>query len=379
MSLPEIQQAQHIIDRSSSILLITPPKPSHDAFSSMIALYLALLEHHKGTVDAVNSTHVPQMLQFLPGSSQVRERPQVQPDVVLDIAGPESIQEIRHETLSGGLRIHVTLPENTQVEKTNLETHVRQLPYDAVVVFGADDLEDLGNLFTNYADFFYNTPVINIDHAATNEHFGTVNLIDITACSIAEVTYELISSLHDVTMEGNLATALYAGIVAATNSFQKPSTTPRAFQLAANLMTSGADKELVIQNLVKTKPLHLLKLTGRAYARLRHDEHRKLFWSVLTPIDFRESGGGQENIKDVMDELTNNISGYNAAFVIYENGEQQFSTYMRLGKGLSKRREDIQAHVRARRENGALTFTTTAPSLEAAERQILETIGAVVP
>lgn len=378
MALPEVQQAISILKRSASILLIVPGKPSSDAFSSMVALYVAL-QGQKDIVDEVSPTHVPSQLQFLPGSSQTQMQPHIQPDVVLDIAGPKQITNIRHEQLSGGIRLHITFADGGEIVKENIETHVRQMPYDAVVVIGASDLEELGGVFTNYADFFYNTPIINIDHRANNEHFGTVNLVDITASSIAEVMHELISNLPDVTIQSDIATNLYAGIVAATDSFQKPTTTPQAFQLAADLMDKGADKETVIQYLVKTKPLHLLKLAGRTYARLRFDEHGQLFWSILRPIDFHESGAKPEHISDVMKELTNNISGYNAAFILYQDENNKYTTYLLLGKGLLKRRQEIREKLKAQRENGALILSLEASSLAEAEDNALQQIRSILP
>lgn len=378
MSLPEIQQATNIISRASSLLLLVPQKPSADAFASMTAAYLALLEHYQGNVTAVSPSHVPNRLQFLPGSSQVQMAPTLQPDVVVDLAGPSQVLEVRPESLRGGMRVHLMLPEGTQVTREAIEVYVRSLPYDAVLVFGATDLEELGTLFTEHADFFYSTPTINIDHRASNEHFGTVNVVDITASSVAEVTYELINALPDAAIEPNIATCLYAGIVAATDSFQHPGAKPKAFQLAAELMNKKADKESVITHLVKTKPLHLLKLTGRLYARLKHDEYGGLFWSILRPLDFKDAGATAEHIADAMHELTNNISGYTAAFIMYEDQPGHYSVYLLLGRGLASRRSEIQEQLSAQKENGALVFNVTAPSPEAAEQKTLEMIRGVM-
>ncbi|MEX0649590.1 MAG: DHH family phosphoesterase [Candidatus Andersenbacteria bacterium] len=379
MALAETQQAIHVLQKATSVLLLVPEKPTTDAFSSMVALYLALLESHKGTIDAVSSSHVPAHLQFLPGSSQVQTQPNITPEIVLDIAGPELIADTRTETLTGGLRLHLTLPAGSVLNKDDIEVHVRQMAYDAVVICGASDLETLGDLFTNHADFFYNIPVINIDHRADNEHFGMVNLIDITRSSIAEIVYELVTEMPEVTIGGNIATALYAGIVGATESFQKPSTNPHAFEIAAKLMEQEADKETVIQNLVKTKPLYLLKLTGRLYARLRHDEHGKLFWSLLRSTDFQESGATPEHIPEAMHELTNNISGYNVAFLLHETDPGAYRVYVLVGKGLIKRKREIQEQLEAQKENGALTFTLQAASLNEAEQITLGRVRSILP
>lgn len=389
MAIAELQQANTVIDRAASLLLIVPVRTSVDALASMIALYLALQTqtsespsstHH--ALDAVSPSHIPPTLQFLPGSSQVTVAPRQQTDVVMDIAGPLHTEHIRTEQLTGGIRLHILFPPNTKLSKQQIETTVRTLPYDAAIVIGAADLEELGAVFATNADFFYNTPIINIDHRAENEHFGTVNLVDITAGSCAEITYEFITSHSKVAITPEIATALYAGIIAGTESFQKPSTTPRSFQTAAQLMEHRANREAVIQHLVKTKPFKLIKLLGRIYARLRHDEHLKLYWSTTRSLDLQESQATPEDISSAMEELVNNIAGFNAAFLLYESSSTtpgQYRVYVLLGKGLKQVRREIQELLGAVRENGALTFSIAGATLEAAEQHALEKIRGVLP
>ena len=379
MSLPETKQVAALLTKSSPVLLLVPEKHSIDAFSSMMALSLALSKEPGKEVHAVSPMHVPQELQFLPGSSQVKTSPQMRPGIIIDIAGTAQLADVRPQELKGGTRIHLLLHEGAEITADLVETHVRQLPYDCVVIFGASDLAEVGDLFTNHADFFYNTPVINIDNKPTNEHFGTINVVDITASSISEITHELILALNAEYIDSDVATSLYAGIVSATESFQKPSTTPHAFQLSAELMDKDARTDTVIQHLVKTKPLPLLKLAGRTYARLRNDEHGQLFWSILRDLDCKESAASQEDIPAVMRELKNNISGYNAAFILYENAEKQYSVHLSLGKGLTKRSKEIQEQLIAKKENSILTFSVPASSLTEAEEKAVQQVRSILP
>ena len=380
MALPELKQTQTIIKKAANILLTVPEKPSLDALASMIALYLNLTPLKKdGRVDEVSPSHLPKNLQFLPGSSQIRQQPQIHPDVILDIAGPAQAGAIRQEPLTGGFRLHVTFPTGTQITKDQLEISVRALPYDAIFTFGTADLEALGSLFTDHADFFYNTPIINIDHSADNEHFGTVNLVDITKSTSAEVTYELITSLNNQPLDANSATALYAGIVAGTESFQKPGTSPHAFKVAAALLEAKADRETVIRYLIKTKPLALLKILGRIYARLRHNQYINLFWSILRPIDFQESGATPEDLPLALKELTNNLSDYNAIALLHESKTGTYELFVLIGKGLRNRRAEIQKTLAAKRLNGLLHLNLSAPDLATAETIALDKLKSVLP
>jgi len=384
MALTETQQATAIISRASSILLVVPEKASTDAIASMIGLYIHLQNNDKTThhrIDQVSPSHLPSSLQFLAGSSQVKMEPLAQSEVIIDMVGPSGVSDVRHEHINGGIRVHLTFPPNTDISKDQLETSVRRLPYDAAIIVGATDLEDLGQLFTNNADFFYNTPVINIDHRPANEHFGTVNLVDITAGSSAEVALDFIENLNQNSIDTETATALYAGIVSGTDSFQKPSTTPRSFQAAAKLIDLEANREEVIQHLVKTKPLRLIRLVGSVYAHLHFEESVGLYWTILEANDFIESKATAEDIPSVMHELTNNIAGFNAAFLLYQtsNSSNQYFAYLLLGKGLSSRRREIQEILSATKENGALTFSINAPSIEAAEKVAHDKIRQITP
>ncbi len=375
MSLPETQQALQLIRRSHKTMLVVPENTSTDALSSMVALFLALQNDDNDHIHEISPHHIPTNLQFLPGSSQVMVKPLAQPEIILDIASPSGQTAQFHTTsLQGGVKLHISLPGHTNLTRDQIELSVRALPYDLVITFGAEDLENLGSLFSDYPDFFYNTPIINIDHRASNEHFGTVNLVDLTAGSIAEVTYSLIEALGPNTIDYQIATALYAGIIAGTDSFQKPSTTPRSFQIAAHLIQKEADREAVVQHLVKTKPLSLLKLTGRLYARLRYDEHAPMFWSLIRTHDFNESGASPADIPAAMHELSNNTAGYSALFIISEQSTGTYDLFLSLGPGLWRRSQDIQTELSAQRYHGLLRASLSAPSLEDAESQAIEQI-----
>jgi nanoRNase/pAp phosphatase (c-di-AMP/oligoRNAs hydrolase) len=391
MALSELQQAISIIDKASSLLLITPAKASRDSLASMIAIYLSLQPPRNNQtdklIDEVSPSHLPRNMQFLAGSAQIKTEPTMQPEIVIDIADSLNISNIRQEQLRSSSRIHLSFAPSANITKDQIETSIRALPYEAVVVIGASDLEELGDTFTKNADFFYNTPIINIDHQAANEHFGTVNLVDVTAGSLAEIVYQLILD-KNTQIHPDIATALYTGIISGTDSFQRPSTTPRSFQVAAKLIEQKANREDVIQHLIKTKPLNLIKLIGSIYARLRHEDNTKLYWTVLEATDFIKSGATAYDVPTAMQELANNIAGFNAAFLLYEspssntthdNNDQQFFVYLLLGKGLKQRRQEIQEILSASRENGAITFTITAPSVESAEKIAHDKIKQILP
>ncbi len=79
-----------------------------------------------------------------------------------------------------------------------------------------------------------------------------------------------------------------------------------------------------------------------------------------------------------MKELLNNISGFNAAFLVLPGTGNLYDIYLVLGKGLLQRRQEIQQQLEAKRQNGSLRLTISAENVEQAEATILEKIRGIL-
>ena len=161
-----------------------------------------------------------------------------------------------------------------------------KFPVDLIFVLGAKSLEDLGGLYEQNTDLFFETPKINIDNRAENEYFGQINLVDITVTSAAEILAELLQKYEEQLMDQDIATCLLLGIISSTRSFQHVQTTPKAFLKASELVALGARQQEIIKNIYKTKSLPLLKLWGRALARMKILEDEKIVYSILSSDGF---------------------------------------------------------------------------------------------
>jgi phosphoesterase RecJ-like protein len=196
--------------------------------------------------------------------------------------------------------------------------------YEAIIVLDSPDLERLGPVYENNTEVFYEIPVINIDHHAGNNHFGKINLVDLTSTSTAEILVSILESLTGdakfITEE--IATSLLTGIIADTNSFQNANTTPKSLTVAAQLVAAGGRQQDIIKSIYKTKPLSTLRLWGRALSNL-HDEKEYCFvWSELYKNDFLEVGASENESGGVIDELLKTASGADFALLLSEkNGD----------------------------------------------------------
>ena len=214
---------------------------------------------------------------------------------------------VRTESTENEFRIFVT-PEKGSIDPRDFSILPVSFVYDCLIIIGASDKESLGTLFEENPDVFYEVPIVNIDNRSENENFGTINIVDFTASSVSEVIASLLTKVapHDITE--TVAECLLAGITSATESFQKKNTTPKAFQVAADLMERGADQQKIIRHLFKTQPFNLLKLWGRILSNLRWDEPLRLFLSAVTTEDLMETHTAVADLPHALEKIKNHSS-----------------------------------------------------------------------
>ncbi|MFA6198179.1 MAG: hypothetical protein WC734_03460 [Patescibacteria group bacterium] len=321
MALSTFQQAQEFISRSQNTLVVLPRNPSLDAISSGLGLFLALEKLGKRSKIVCNEFTLPPNAGFLPKSEGIRtDLSSLRKFIIALDVSRTAVEELSYDIQDNKLQIYIT-PRNGYYEEKDVTTSAGSFTYDLVVVLESPDLESLGQLYDNNTEFFYRTPVLNVDHSPSNEQYGQVNIVDVTAASTSEIVFELIKSLGDSLMDEHIATNLLAGIISKTKSFQTPSVTPKSLAVASHLIASGARRDEIIKNLYQTKSLATLKLWGRALARLRSTKSQDIVWSLLSLDDFTKSGAQFDELPGVVDELIVNTPAAKAVFILYEKSQ----------------------------------------------------------
>ena len=144
--------------------------------------------------------------------------------------------------------------------------------------------------------------MVNIDHHHDNDRFGDVVLIDDRASSTAEIVRDILRQL-DIALTPEIAQALYVGLVTDTGRFQYSNTTPKALELAAELVAAGADVQGVFQHVYETVQFAKLKLLARALERAQLYEGGGLVVSYLLKEDFGEVGAEEPYSEGIIDHL----------------------------------------------------------------------------
>ncbi len=323
MSLSPQEQFKTFLENSKDILILIPENPSADAVGSAWALY-HLLEKKQLQPTIAFSNHLSAKFDFLTKPGRILTEISGARDFVLSFDTTRNkIMQIRQEEKDGRFNILVT-PEKGSVDPRDFSFILARFKYDLVITIDTSDLEGLGKLYTNNTDLFFEVPVVNIDHHSGNENFGQINLVDITASSSSEILAGFFETFYAALIDENVSTCLMTGLIGATESFQRKNTTPKALALAATLMNRGANQQEVIRWLYKTQPLPILKLWGRAMAKINLEKDLHMVWAEITVEDFVQSRAKQEDLPLILEKLEENYSE-GKIFMLLHNDTPQSS------------------------------------------------------
>ncbi len=250
---------QAVVDRlgtARSVLAVGHESPDADALGAALAVGM-LVEARGGRATVAVSDGVPALYRFLAGADAVRTDPE--PDVT----------------------------------------------YDLVVLCDCGDLSRAGAIRERNADLFAATPLLTIDHHASNDGSGGLAWIDPDAAATCEML-TLVAARLGVPLtaaDGALAAALTAGIVMDTATFAHPNATPRTLRVTAALLEAGAPLSDISRRLYRTKPDAQLALFGRALARLETHADGLVVASAVELADLVATGALSEHTEGIIDLL----------------------------------------------------------------------------
>ena len=332
MELTPKQQALELINKAKHIL-IAPGRPDGDSVGSAIALHLVLNRLNK-KVDTVVLDPMSEVFKFLPAIDQFKTEFKGTQDFIISLdCSRSSAEKLSYNTKDGKLNIVITPKENS-FKPEDVSFSEGSFPFDLIITLDAADFDQVGMLYEKNPKLFQSIPVINIDHHASNDYYGTVNLVDLTATSTAEILVGLIEALGPSLIDEDVATALLAGIINDTGSFQHSNTTPKSLTIAAQMVGFGARQQEIIKYFFKTKQFPTLKLWGKILSNIQHDEVHKLVWSTVSYQDMQEVSASAEHVGGIIDELMTSVPEAEVIILLSEREANVISGSVRTKKGV---------------------------------------------
>lgn len=307
------------LNKAKRALVVLPPNANEDITGAAFAIFLFIKRLDKEVILLSDAIDLKKRFSFLPDISPIKNNLGGEQSFAIAIdTSQKALEEVSYQQDANKVKIFLkSKGELYSPEDLSFETE--RTPYDLIILVGAKDMDDLGELFERNSDVFFETPKVNIDNHPGNKYFGSINLVDINAASVAEVMAGILEEFETDLIDEDIATCLFSGIVAKTKSFQHPQVTPALFLKASSLMAKGARQQEIVKALFKTKPLSLLKLWGRSLARAK--DLGEFALAVLTLEDFEKSEAETELLPLVFKELMENFSNKKYVALLNENKE----------------------------------------------------------
>ncbi|HEX6300722.1 MAG TPA: bifunctional oligoribonuclease/PAP phosphatase NrnA [Acidimicrobiia bacterium] len=170
---------------------------------------------------------------------------------------------------------------------------------EIMVVLDAGSQERLGELGSNASDA---DVVIVVDHHVTNEGFGDISLVDPTAAATGELVYEILRAL-DWKITPEVALCLHTALVTDTGRFSYANTTPRTLRIAADLVESGAEPNLIGRHVYEEEPFAYLKVVSVAMERAVLDRALRVVYTWISDQDLRALGLAWSETENMIDLL----------------------------------------------------------------------------
>lgn len=261
-----LEQAAALISSAHKILLVSHRRPDGDTLGATCGLAMGLRNLGKQTVSACID-EIPKRLQFIPGTD-------------------------------------IFVKEFDMNE------------FDLIIISDAGAYHMTG-FHEKYPDFLSKkVPIINIDHHASNEGFGTVNIIDAKSSSATMLAWKLLKLLS-VPFTKEIGCALLAGIYNDTGGFIHSNTTQETFEIAAQLAACGISVTDITRPMFKQSTIAQLKLWGFILENIRRNE-KNVLSSVVSTGDLKMLGARASDTGGIID-LMNTIPDSQFALLLAED------------------------------------------------------------
>ncbi|MBI5561595.1 MAG: bifunctional oligoribonuclease/PAP phosphatase NrnA [Deltaproteobacteria bacterium] len=271
------------LKKAGKILVVSHVSPEGDAVGSLLGAALALRGAGKD-VTAYLEDPVPDLFLFLPGADTVTR----------DLGGKG--------------------------------------PFDATLAVDCGQKERLGKGFCALPE---HGVLINIDHHATNDRFGDINVIVPDASAAGELVYDLCVAAG-FTITRDMAVNLYVAIHTDTGSFRYSSSTPGAFEKAGRLVALGADPWEISRRVYENAPARKYKLLAMVLGTLEVIEvnERGAIAALAVTLDMFKKAGADKDYADGFVNYARGIEGVAVGVLFREAGEGLYKVSLRAKGGI---------------------------------------------
>jgi bifunctional oligoribonuclease and PAP phosphatase NrnA len=146
------------------------------------------------------------------------------------------------------------------------------------------------------------SPIINIDHHASNPNYGDLAYVEPNRASCGEVIFDLFKEAQ-IPMTPEIARCLFVAISTDTGSFQYPAVTPSTFRIAAELLEQGIDLGEISRQTYESNPPRRLLLLKEVLQSAKFEANDRIGYFWMDAASFQKSGAKPEDSEGMIDHI----------------------------------------------------------------------------
>ena len=268
-----VESVVSFLSRRDRFVLVTHVRPDGDAIGSQLGLGLFLRKVGKDVL-MINAHQVPKNIDWL--------------------ARTEEIQ------IFDGSFLHLQ-----QINSA-----------DAIIVLDLNSGNRLGSLEGAVRDA--KCPKVLIDHHSFPESWFDISYARESAAATSVLVYELLMAWNGGYINGQIANALFVGIMTDTGSFRHPTVTPEVHRIAADLLSRASlSASEMFGSVYNHQPPEWPRLLGRVLNTLALDMSLSLGYITITNHMLRSHGARPEDTEGFVDFVLA-VEGIDVAIVFLE-------------------------------------------------------------
>lgn len=241
------QQIVERVKQASNILVTVSSNPSVDQLAACIGLTL-LLNRMEKHATAVFSGTVPSTLEFLQPEKTIETNTDSLRDFIISL-DKNKADKLRYKVEDQVVRIFIT-PYKTSLSEKDLVFSQGDYNVEVVMALGITDKAQIDAAITSHGRILHDATIISLNAGAGKAPgVGQINWQEPSASSLCEMVVSISEAFGAGLIDNQMATAFLTGIVAETQRFSNPKTSPKVMTMSAQLMAAGANQQLIVSKL----------------------------------------------------------------------------------------------------------------------------------
>lgn len=237
------QQTIEQLKASRSVVIGLAAQPSVDDYASGIGLAYILQKAGKKT-SLVSTTPLPRQLSFLQPKDVLTTKLDHLRDFVIEI-DKDKADKLRYVPEESSVKIFIT-PYSDEIKQSDLRFSQGDYNVDTVVTIGAVDKDKMDQVLKGHGKMLQESATVSLSAGSKLSNFGAINWQEPNASTVGEMLVSLADALQPGLLDKDVSQVLLSALIAATDRFHNHLTTPKVMTIAAQLMASGADTEVIM-------------------------------------------------------------------------------------------------------------------------------------